>query len=254
MREDSMMRLDGRVAVVTGGASGIGSACAKLLEQEGARVARWDRADAPGTYRCDVSDVGSIAAALARTKAEIGSPSLLVAAAGVSGRAMTVLDMDVADWDRVLAVNLRGVMLAVQAVAREIVASKGDGSMVLISSVNGIVADPGLGAYSASKAGVYHFTRVAARELGPHGIRVNAIGPGPTATPMLQPSLDQPGYREEILRRTPLGEVGTPESIAEAVVGLMKMGWVTGQAVMADGGSSLTTGRSTSWHAPPSNR
>ena len=152
--------------------------------------------------------------------------------------------MDVATWDHVLGVNLRGVMLSVQAVAREIVAAKTDGAMVLISSVNGIVADPGISAYSASKAAVYHFARVAAREFGPLGIRINAVGPGPTDTPMLKPSLDKPGYRDEVLRRTPLGEVGTPDKIADAVVGLLKMDWVTGQGLMADGGSSLNTGRS----------
>jgi len=93
-------------------------------------------------------------------------------------------------------------MLSVRAVAREIVAAKRDGSMVLISSVNGVVADPGLTAYSASKAGVFQLTRVVARELGPLGIRVNAIGPGPTDTPMMRTNLVKPGYREEVLRRT----------------------------------------------------
>jgi len=237
-----MLKLAGRIAVVTGGASGIGAACASLLEQEGVRVARWDRAAASGVIACDVSDARSIQAAMETTRAQIGSPSLLVAAAGIAD-GKPILDMDVETWDRVLGVNLRGVMLAVQAVGREIVAAKGDGSMVLISSVNGIVADPGLSAYSASKAAVYHFARVAAREFGPLGIRINAIGPGPTETPMLTGSLAQPGYRDEVIRRTPLGEVGTPQKIAEAVVGLMRMDWVTGQGLMADGGSSLNTGR-----------
>jgi NAD(P)-dependent dehydrogenase (short-subunit alcohol dehydrogenase family) len=239
-----MLQLSGRTAVVTGGASGIGAACARLLEQAGVRVARWDLADAKGVLNCDVSDAASIGAAMARTKSEFGSPSLLVAAAGIAGPRTGVLDMDVAAWDKVIGINLRGVMLSIQAVGREIVAEKGDGAMVLISSVNGIVADPGLGAYSASKAAVYHLARVAARELGPHGIRINAIGPGPTDTPMMRDSLDRPGYRDEVLRRTPLGAVGTPDKIAETVLGLLQMDWVTGQALMADGGSSLTTGRS----------
>ena len=246
-----MLRLKGRVAVVTGGASGIGAACAALLEREGAKAARWDLAEAPDAIRCDVSDAKSVAAAMARTKSEFGSPSLLVAAAGVPGEGRGVLDMDVAVWDRIMAVNLRGVMLAVQAVARAIVAAKGDGAMVLISSVNGVVADPGLSAYSASKAAVNHFMRVAARELGPHNIRVNSIGPGPTETPMMRSYLAMPGYRDEIINRTPLGVVGTPEKIAESVVGLLQMDWVTGQALMADGGSSLTTGRGNNWNKVP---
>jgi len=247
-----MLDIAGRVAVVTGGASGIGAACAERLEKEGAKVARWDLAEAPGVVRCDVSDAASVAAALQRTVKEWGSPSLLVAAAGVTD-GTDILNMTPAVWDKVLGVNLRGVMLAVQAVARAIVAAQSNngandraagGAMVLISSVNGVVADPGLSAYSASKAGVNHFARVAAREFGPLGIRVNAVGPGPTETPMLK-GLKLPGYREEVIRRTPLGEVGSVARIAEAVAGLLKMDWVTGQALMVDGGSSLNTGRGT---------
>lgn len=239
-----MLNLNERVAVVTGGASGIGAACADLLEQQGARVARWDLARADNVIQCDVSDAASVKAAMTGTVQKFGRPSLLVAAAGIADHT-NILDMDVAIWDRVLGVNLRGVMLAVQAVAREIVAAKSDGAMVLIASVNGIVADPGLSAYSASKAGVNHLARIAARELGPHGIRVNAIGPGPTATPLLKTAMEIDGYLDEVKRRTPLGEIGTPNKIAESVVSLLRMDWITGQAIMADGGSSLTTARST---------
>ena len=250
-----MLNLDGRTAVVTGGASGIGAACADLLEREGVRVARWDiqngvqqlantaAVDTVRVIACDVSDAVSIAAAMKRTIDRFGSPSLLVASAGI-GSYKPILEMDTASWDRVLAVNLRGVMLSVQAVAREVVATKGDGAMVLIASVNGVVADPGISAYSASKAAVCHFARVAAREFGPYRIRINAVGPGPTETPLLAPAIAVPEYRAEVIRRTPLGEVGTPQRIAEGVVSLMKMDWVTGQALMMDGGSSLNTGRS----------
>jgi NAD(P)-dependent dehydrogenase (short-subunit alcohol dehydrogenase family) len=242
-----MLNLQGRTAVVTGGASGIGAACADLLEREGVRVARWDvqaneQQRKSGVIDCDVSDVASIAAAMKLTIDRFGSPSLLVAAAG-TGSYTPILEMDTATWDRIFAVNLRGVMLSVQAVARAIVAAKGDGALVLIASVNGVVADPGISAYSTSKAGVCHFARVAAREFGTNGIRVNAIAPGPTETPMIAPALALPGYREEVIRRTPLGEIGTPQRIAEGVVGLMKMDWVTGQVLMVDGGSSLNTGR-----------
>ena len=239
-----MLELKGRIAVVTGGASGIGAACADLLQQEGVKVARWDLAAADNVVHCDTSDAASVKAAMAATVKQFGQPSLLVAAAGVAD-GTTILDMTTEAWDRVLGINLRGVMLSVQAVAREIVAAQGDGAMVLVASVNGVVADPGLSAYSASKAGVIHFSRVAARELGPLGIRVNAIGPGPTATPMLKGAMDSEGYLDEVKRRTPLGEIGTPKRIAETAVGLLKMDWVTGQALMSDGGSSLNTGRST---------
>lgn len=237
-----MLDLQGRTAIVTGAASGIGAACASLLEGKGVTVARWDITDAAGIIGCNVANAAAVDAAMERTLAEAGTPTLLVAAAGVAD-ATPIMDMDVDTWDHVLGVNLRGVMLCVQAVARVIAREKLDGSMVAIASINGQVADPGLSAYSSSKAAVFHFVRVAARELGPLGIRVNAIGPGPTETPMLQPSLDDPDYRRRVVLRTPLGEVGTPLRVAESVVSLLEMDWVTGEAIMADGGASLSTGR-----------
>lgn len=172
-----------------------------------------------------------------------GVPTVLVAAAGVA-RASPIMDMTVETWDLVLGANLRGVMLCTQAVARLAAQAGEEGAIVLISSVNGVVADPGFSAYGASKAGLYQFARVAAREFGPLGIRINAVGPGPTETPALAQGLALAGYRDEVIRRTPLGRVGPPGDIAEAVVGLLKFEWVTGQALMADGGSSLNTGRS----------
>jgi NAD(P)-dependent dehydrogenase (short-subunit alcohol dehydrogenase family) len=238
------MKLANRIAVVTGGASGIGAACAAALAQEGAKPVVWDLSEARDGVVCDVSDPAAVARAIELTCQRYGTPSLLVAAAGTGGKPQSILEMDVDVWDRVLAINLRGVMLSVQAVARKIVEAGLDGSIVSISSVNGVVADWDLSAYSASKAAVYQFTRVVARELGPYGVRINAIGPGPTDTPMSHVAFEAPAYRDEILRRTPLGEVGAPEMIAEAVVNVMKSGWITGQGIMADGGSSLCTGRS----------
>jgi NAD(P)-dependent dehydrogenase (short-subunit alcohol dehydrogenase family) len=244
------MDLSNRVAVVTGGASGIGAGCMARLAQEGARPVSWDLTEAEGGFVCDVADPQSVGRAIELTCERYGTPSLLVAAAGTGGRPQSILEMDPANWDRVLGINLRGAMLCVQAVARKMVEAKLDGSLVIISSVNGVVADENLSHYSASKAGCYHFVRVGARELGRHGIRINGIGPGPTDTPMSHEAFNAPGYREEILRRTPLGEVGTPAKIADAVVQVMKADWITGQAIMADGGASLTTGRS-NWKPPP---
>ena len=242
-----MLTLQNRVAVVTGGSSGIGAACMELLEIEGVKAVSWDIAGKNGP-RCDVSDPKSVGAAMEWTLKNVGSPSLLVASAGMPTGG-PLIDMIPEEWDRTFAVNTRGVMLALQAVARTTRDAKSDGSMVLVSSVNGYIADPGVGAYGASKAAVFHLARIAARELGPSGIRVNAVGPGPTETPMLKSLLDNATFRDEVIRRTALREVGTPERVAEAIVGLMKLDWITGQAIMVDGGSSLNTGRS-HWQAP----
>ncbi len=230
---------------MTGGASGIGNASAQALKKEGARVVTWD-VQGDVDVRCDVSDAAAACRASNRTRDHAGPPSLLVASAGVSGVG-SIIDMEVDEWDRVPSINLRGVMLEMQAVARGVATTREGGSIVAVSSVHGIVADPGIGAYSASKAAVFHLVRVAGRELGPLGIRVNAVGPGPTDTPMLQKLLNRPAFRAEAMRRSPLGDIGTPDRVAEAIVGLMRMEWVTGQALMVDGGTSLTTGRSTNW-------
>jgi NAD(P)-dependent dehydrogenase (short-subunit alcohol dehydrogenase family) len=242
-----MMDLTGRVAVVTGGGSGIGAACVQALKAEGAAPVSWDLKGAD--IVCDVTSTASIDAAIAQTVSRHGSPSLLVACAGIAGRS-TILDMDVEAWDRIFAVNMRGVMLSVQAVGRAMLAAKSGGAMVIISSVNGTIADPGISAYSAAKAGCNHFARVAAREFGPHGIRVNSIGPGPTVSPMLAQSMARPGYVEDVVQQSALGAMGTAEQVADAVVNLMKMDWVTGQTLLVDGGSSLNTGRKTAASAP----
>jgi NAD(P)-dependent dehydrogenase (short-subunit alcohol dehydrogenase family) len=236
--------LDAQVAVVTGGASGIGLAVADRLRSAGARVVSWDVHPGADVF-CDVSDPSSVAAAMAETVSRAGTPTVLVASAGVNGGG-PILDIDPAEWDRVFSVNARGVFLAVQAFARQLIPSGEVGSVVIIGSVNGQVADPGTAAYGSAKAAAMHFARIAARELGSYGIRVNAIGPGPTDTPMMADTSAIPGYRDEIAANTPLGRMGAPEDIAEAVVGLLQMRWVTGQLVMADGGSALCTARGAS--------
>jgi NAD(P)-dependent dehydrogenase (short-subunit alcohol dehydrogenase family) len=237
----SEFALDGRVAVVTGGASGIGAACVDALRAVGAKAVSWDLADG-ADVDCDVADAESVGRALAETAQRWGRPTLLVAAAGVVGRG-ALLETSAEEWDRTFAVNTRGTFLVLQAVARSVVEEGTGGSVVLISSVNGLVADPLLGAYSASKAAVAHLARVAARELGEVGLRVNAVGPGPTLTPMFRTGQMDEEWLDSVRRSTPLGEVGTPEAVAESVVHLMQAGWITGQVVMADGGSSLSTAR-----------
>lgn len=237
-----MFDLSNRVAVVTGGESGIGRSCAALLRRQGAQCVVWDVAGSPD-IQCDVSEEAQVEAAIQGTIKRFGSPSLLVAAAGLGGWPGTIVETEMSQWDRTFAVNLRGVVLSMRAVARAMIDARSDGAIVLIGSINGVQAFSGTAAYSASKAGVFHLARIAARELGPHGIRVNAIGPGYTATPMAEPLLQMPDLCAEVIENTPLRRVGTPEDVAEAAVGVMKMSWVTGQGFMADGGFGLSTWR-----------
>ncbi|MFC6239271.1 SDR family NAD(P)-dependent oxidoreductase [Longivirga aurantiaca] len=234
------MELKGAIAVVTGGASGIGKATRDLLEAAGARPVTWDLAGAD--IRCDVSSEESVEAAIAATVAGYGVPSILVAAAGV-GRTGRIVDLDLSDWDLTYAVNIRGVMLALRVVAREMIAAGLPGSCILISSVNGTVADAAHSMYSTSKAAVNHLARCAAVELGPEGIRVNAVAPGPVETPMMSGVLAIEGYRQQIADTTPLGRIGAPEDIAEAVLNLLRSDWVTGQVVAVDGAASLMSAR-----------
>jgi NAD(P)-dependent dehydrogenase (short-subunit alcohol dehydrogenase family) len=237
--------LAGRVAVVTGGASGIGAAVVRALAAAGADTAVWDR-QAPGgaaaaattAVTCDVGDPGSVTSALARTVAELGTPTVLVTAAGVGGGLVPLLDVDPERWDALVRVNVRGTLLAMQAVARAMRDAGLGGAFVAVSSVNARIADRGMGAYCVSKAGVEMLVRVAAAEWGPLGIRVNAVAPGVTETPMLGRMAELPGLIEGIVARTPLGRLGVPDDIAGAVLALLAADWVTGQVLVADGGLS----------------
>ncbi|MGB4137376.1 MAG: SDR family oxidoreductase [Microbacterium sp.] len=236
-----MLELEGRIAVVTGGASGIGASCAIALREAGAIAVVWDVATGADVF-CDAGDESSVAAALVETEARFGTPSLLIASAGVSlpGR---IVDLPVERWDRTMSINLRGAFLGVQAIARRMIETGLDGSLLLVSSVNGGIADPGLSAYSASKAAVDHFARVAAVELGPHGIRVNSIAPGPTSTPMVAHLSTRPEWVEATSELTPLRRIGTPDLIAEAALNILRSEWITGLTVRADGGAALMTAR-----------
>jgi NAD(P)-dependent dehydrogenase (short-subunit alcohol dehydrogenase family) len=199
--------------------------------------------DDASDIRCDVSDEASVDAAFAQTVETYGTPTLAVAAAGVTGPFAPLHQIAVNEWDQTFAVNIRGVFLTVRAVARGIIREQLDGSIVLISSVNGTIADPGIAAYSATKAAVNHFARVAAVDLGSHAIRVNAVGPGPTQTAMVGNLAADPRWVAEVEAVTPLHRVGQPDDIGTAVVGIMQADWITGQVINVDGGASLMTAR-----------
>ena len=224
------------IAVVTGGASGIGSAVTARLRNAGARVVVWDTKG--GDIECDISDPGSVAAAADQTVAGHGVPDRLVACAGIGASGM-LLDQSPDEWQRVIATNLSGTWLTMRAVARTMIDAGAGGSMVAVSSISGTIADRDMGAYCVSKAGVDMLVRVAATEWGIHGIRVNAVGPGVTRTPMLAKPEQLPGWVEGLSERTALGRLGEADDVAEVIVALLEMSWVTGQILFADGGLAL---------------
>jgi NAD(P)-dependent dehydrogenase (short-subunit alcohol dehydrogenase family) len=236
------VELDGVSALVTGGASGIGSATVRLLRAAGARVAVLDRQPGPDvaelTVACDISVEAEVVAAVRQVHDAFGGLEVAVLNAGVGGFG-SLLELSSEEWDRVLDVNLRGTFLCLREVGRAMVAGGRGGAIVAVGSISGFLADRMMGHYSVSKAGVAQLVRVAARELGPFGIRVNAVAPGTTDTPMFSTTTRLPGYRARVAERAALGEIGTPEGVARAVTALLGLDWVTGQVLAADGGVSL---------------
>jgi glucose 1-dehydrogenase len=241
--------LAGRSYVVTGGAQGIGEACVRALVADGASVAIWDLADAAGTRlaaglgaaalycRCNVADKAQVDAALAATLARFGALHGLVNNAGIF-KAAPFLDITEADWDAVIAVNLKGSFLVGQAVARELV-QRGGGAIVNMSSVNGTLAIPSIASYNASKGGIDQLTRVMALALADHGVRVNAVAPGTIATELAKAAvLTSDEARQRILSRTPMKRLGEPAEIARVVAFLLSdaASYMTGEVVFVDGG------------------
>ncbi|GAA4541718.1 SDR family NAD(P)-dependent oxidoreductase [Mycobacterium paraffinicum] len=223
-------------ALVTGGGSGIGREVAGRLRDAGHDVVVWDLVG--GDIACDVSDPDAVSAAMEQTVRDHGAPARIVTCAGV-GASGLLLEQSPADWNRVLGVNLTGTWLTIRAGARALVDAGVGGSIVAVSSISGTVADRDMGAYCVSKAGVDMLVKVAASEWGAHGIRVNAVGPGVTRTPMLAKPEQLPGWVEGLSERTPLGGLGDAADVAGAIMGVLELPWVTGQVVHADGGLAL---------------
>ena len=239
-----MLELNGRCAVVTGGASGIGAGVCEALQREGLRVASLDlQPGGPADFplACDVREPEAVAASMDKAVAELGGLDYAFVNAGVAGMG-TVLSMPADEWDRVVSVNLRGAFFTLQHAARHIATQGNGGAIVLTSSSAGIVSDVGFVHYSVAKIGIRHMARVAARELGKHGIRVNAVAPGPTRTPMMAGTDALPGFTDTMVGNTPLGRLGEVGDVADAVLALFAMRWVTGQTLACDGGITLAAG------------
>ena len=225
------------VCVVVGGSTGIGAAVAAAQRAAGHQVVVWDRAGEPD-IRCDVADPAQVEAAAVATGRRFGAPTFVTVCAGV-GHSGSLLGTEPDDWDRVMNINARGTWLALRALAATMISAGATGSLVATSSVSARLADPTMGVYCASKAAVSMLVRVAAAEWAPLGLRVNAVAPGVTQTPMLGGAPPRGDWLSGVSERTPLGRLGTAEDIAEAVLALHTASWVTGQILEADGGLGL---------------
>src|SRR5262245_2419157 len=225
--------VSGKRAVVTGGANGIGLATARALTAGGAAVAILDRErPAEGDWRwveIDVRRRESIDAAFA----QIGTPDIVVANAGIAEEE-DFLDHSTERWDRILSINLSGAFHTMQAAARVM---KG-GSIVLTASTNSYDGESRLAAYNASKAGLLGLVHTAANELGPHGIRVNAVCPGLIRTRLTERHFSSPEVLKDYFRHIPLGRGGMPEEVAAAIVFLASdlASYITGATLFVDGG------------------
>lgn len=250
------MRFADRAAIVTGGSSGIGRAAAIALAAEGARVVVADRRrssrdgrerretasviHAAGGVarfvRCDVSRAADVARLVQRAIETFGTIDVLVNCAGIFVRG-SVVDVTETEWDRVLAVNLKGYFLMCRAVIPKMVA-QGHGAVVNIGSIHGLVGTRGAASYCASKGAIENLTRQLAVDYAAAGVRVNAVAPGTIETAMSKPFRDDPALFAEYRSRTLIGRLGTPDDVARAVAFLASedASFITGHTIVVDGG------------------
>lgn len=248
-----MFDLTGKSAIVTGSTRGIGRAIAEALIAQGARVVISSE-DAGDTARaaaelgqpglaCDVADDAALARLVDFALAELGGIDVLVCNAGITGQAGPFADIDMDDYARVMAINLRS-QVVLTGLALPHIAAGGGGSAVLVSSLSGLRGNARINAYALAKAGVAQLARNLAVEWGPRNVRVNAISPGFIATELSGPLLAEESFMARRMAQTPLRRPGTPQEVAGAAVFLASSAgaFVTGHNLVVDGGTLITDG------------
>lgn len=251
------MMLDGKIAVITGAAGGLGYACADRFVREGAKVVLADVQDELGAHsagkladaggdvkylHCDVSKKSDVQALMDFTVDTYGRIDCAIANAGIV-HVSDALELEEEDFDRVLSVNLKGVFLTGQLAARQMVKQDADengskGTIINMSSANAVLAIPEIAPYVISKGGVMQWTKVLGIRLAQEGVRVNAIGPGSIATEMFQKVAEDKAKYNAIMSRTPMGRPGEPDEIGKIAVFLASdmSSYITGQTIYPDGG------------------
>ena len=245
-----MRGLTDKAVLISGGSSGIGKATVRRFLEEGSRVyfcgidpqevaesfSELSPFGVVGATACDVSEAAEVDRLVAETERELGPIDIVINNAGIA-RKDAFLEMDVAEWDRILRVNLRGMFLVAQAAARRMV-SRGTGVIVNMASTNALGGEEDLAHYNASKGGVLQLTKTMAVELGRRGIRVNCLCPGFIRTPLNDAISDEAFVEAYEREKIPLGRAGTPEEVAAAYAFLASddASFIHGEALVIDGG------------------
>lgn len=252
-KSENPVDFSGKAVIVTGAASGIGAACARAFAAAGAGVVMADIDDQKNRdtadlividtaancipHACNVANDADCDGLVLRALDEFGRIDVLINNAGIVSPG-TILDLDPAEWDRVMDINLRSYFVMTQKVAKAMIERRIAGAVINMSSLNANLAIANQLAYVSSKGGVMQLTKASALGLAPHGVRVNAIGPGSIMTDLLRTVMSDAAGRQRILARTPMGRVGEPSEVASIALFLASSmaSYITGETIYADGG------------------
>lgn len=245
--------LEGKIAIITGGTSGIGRDAAVLFAKSGAKVVVAGRREAEGKetmdlvraaggdgifVKTDVAKTADVQSLVKKTVEKYGRLDVAFNNAGIEGNWLPIIDQPESDWDSVININLKGVWLSLKYEVQQMLKQGGGGAIVNMASVAGWIGGPGAGTYCASKHGVIGLTKSAALEYAAKGIRVNAVCPAVIETPMAERAFSTPEIKQFMLGLHPIGRFGQPMEIAEAVVWMCsdRASFMTGQSLILDGG------------------